>query len=136
MPDFGEGGTRDITRNDDVETVRFGDGEYLHFGLTASGAEPIFAFSCLQRDLLAQSDFDEHPTDFYEWEVGSEKEITDDEDDDVYTVGLSFITARRYRLVVERRRADDSVIKTLIDITYTSDVAEDKFFETIRIFRG
>jgi hypothetical protein len=136
MPDFGKGGTRDITANDDVETVRFGDGEYLHFALTASGAEPLFSFTCLQRDLLTQFDFENHPTDLYEWEVGSEKQITDDEDDDVYSVGMSFITAREYTLVVERRRANDSVIKTLINITYTSDVAEDKFVETIRIFRG
>lgn len=136
MPDFGKGGTRDITKYDGVETVSFGDGEYLHFKLTASGPEPRFSFTCLQRDLFTQFDFSDHPTELYEWEVGSDKEITDDENDDVFTIGMQFVTNPEYTLVIERRRANDSVIKTLVDVTYTSNVAEDKYFETVRIFRG
>lgn len=136
MPDFGEGGTRDVTVYDGFETVRFGEGEYLHYHLTASGPEPRFSFACKKRELLTQFDFDDHPTEQYKWEVGTGKQISVDENDDVYSVGMLFNTNVKYNLVVERRNADDGVIKKLIDVEYASKVPEDVFFEPLRVFLG
>lgn len=131
---FGTAGTRDERTYEPSVTVQFDEGEFLHFKLTVSGAEPLFSFACKDQKRLSQSDFEDHPTSVYEWDLGTGKEQEPDKKKDVYVVGMLFTTAIKYTLEVAHCRRSGSVIEQLIDVDYKSLAPEDKFREILSVF--
>ena len=135
MSSFGDAGKRTVRHFDPAATVQFGDGDFVHYKLTVVGAEAHFAFTCKDRDnLLTHDDFPDHPTDLYEWDLGEGKTCEPDSDDDVYGLGMQFTSADKYTLVVEHRRANNTVIANQIDVDYESTVNTDKFIEILNVF--
>ncbi len=133
MADFGNAGKRTARQQLGSVQVNRTAGEYLSYKLTVEGATPIFSFACEHRSLRSEKDFPGHPMREYEWLWGKD-DADSDADDDVYVVGMSFLTATKYTLRVEHRRDDDSVIKLLKDIDYESQDPNDNFKETLRVF--
>jgi len=131
---FGKAGTRDERTYINAQVVRFGEGEFLHFKLTVSGAEPLFSFACADHGRLSESDFGGHPTAVYEWDLGAEKDERPDNVKDTYGVGMLFTTAVKYTLEVDYRRQNGSVISQLIDVDYKSTAPEDKYREILSVF--
>lgn len=133
MGSFGNAGMRTVRTNVALLAVDLSAGEYLFYEVTVGGAEAAFVFTCEHRTLLESTDFPDHPQQVYRW-VWSAEHFNSDNSDDVYTVMLSFLSAINYTLLVEHRKADDSLIAKLKDIDYTSQDPNDKFRETIEIF--
>ena len=132
MPDFGIAGKLTIREYDSGIKVRVSSGEYLYFRLTAQGAEPIFTFACKHKARLSEHQFDGHPKKVYEW-TWSKGADESDNPKDMYAVGMSFIAALRYTLLVEHRAQDDSLIDLVKDIDYESNQPADNYTETLRI---
>lgn len=131
---FGKAGTRDERTYITSVTVQFDEAEYLHFKVTVSGAEPLLSFACKDQERLSQSDFPNHPTDIYQWDLGSGKDQEPDQKEDVYALGMLFTTAVKYTLEVEHRRENGDVITQLIDVDYESTAPEDKYREILSVF--
>jgi hypothetical protein len=108
-------------------------GEYLYFKVTVKGAEPIFTFACKHRARRSAQQFSGHPKGEYEW-TWSHNNNESDAADDMYVVGMLFITAIKYTLLVEHRSQDDQLINKLKDIDYESQEPSDSFTEALRVF--
>jgi hypothetical protein len=133
MADFGKAGKRTIRSHDGAALVQVSTGEYLAYKLTVQGAIPLFTFACKHTSRRSQSDFPGHPKAVYEW-TWSQNKNESDAADDVYGVAMMFLSALKYTLLVEHRRHDNSVIKTLQDIDYESTEHSDAFTEPLRVF--
>ena len=132
MADFGVAGKLTIREFDAAVKVRVSQGEYLFFRLTVKGAEPIFTFACKHKARLSEHQFAGHPKKVYEW-TWSKGQNESDLPMDMYAVGMSFITAIRYTLLVEHRDQNDGLIDLLKDIDYESTHSADNFTETLRV---
>lgn len=133
MADFGQAGKRTVRVYKGAVIVRFSQGEFLSFRLTAKGAEPIFTFACMHRALLSEHEFEGHPQQVYEWTWGRNEPGQIDAEDDMYGVAMSFITAIKYTLLVEHRGKDGGIIKVLKDIDYESQAPQDNFTEILEV---
>lgn len=132
MADFGVAGKLTIREYTSSVKVRISQGQYLAFRLTVQGAEPIFTFACKHKARLSEHQFPGHPKQVYEW-TWSKGVDESDAQNDMYAIGMAFITAIRYTLVVEHREADDTLVELLKDIDYESTNPADSFTETLRI---
>jgi hypothetical protein len=133
MADFGVAGKRTVRVYKGAVIVRFSQGEFLSFRLTAQGAEPIFTFACMHHALRSEHQFEGHPKQVYEWNWGRNPGQEIDADDDMYGVAMSFITAIKYTLLVEHRQQNGGLIKVLKDIDYESQAPQDNFTETLEV---
>lgn len=141
MADFGKSGKLTIRAHDVAALVNLSAGEYLFYKLTVKGAESIFTYACKDRARLSEHQFSGHPKQVYEWtwcrgsalKPNAPNEQSD-ADDDLYAVTMAFITAIKYTLLVEQRRQDDSVVRTVKDLDFESKAPEDTFTETLRVF--
>jgi len=132
MADFGVAGKLTIREYDGAVKVRVSQGEYLYFRLTVKGAEGIFTFACKHKARLSEHQFAGHPKQVYEW-TWSKGQDESDLKMDMYALGMSFMTAIRYTLLVEHRDANDAMIDLLKDIDYESDHPTDNYTETLRV---
>jgi hypothetical protein len=134
MADFGKAGKRTVRSYTPAVKVLLSQGEYLSYRLTVSGAVPEFSFSCSHRTLRSATDFPGHPKQVYEWTWGQDPSDKD-ADDDIYGVRMAFLTAKKYTLVVDRRRKDGSLIPpVLTDIDYESAEPTDGYQEDLHVF--
>jgi hypothetical protein len=141
MADFGKAGKLTVRTHDVAALINLSAGEYIFYKLTVKGAEPLFTYACKDRARLSEHQFQGHPKKTYEWTWSRNQPLAagipnenGDAPDDLYVVSMSFIAAIKYTLLVEQRRADDSVIRKLKDIDYESQSPEDNFTETLRVF--
>lgn len=107
-------------------------GEYLHFRLDAAGPVPIFAFSSSVTGTLRKAtDFPGHPKKLYEWEhlknpsVIQRRELLD--------LLMAFTTSAVYNYFVEIRKSDDTSLKTVLDVKFTSDDPKDTAGESFNV---
>ena len=108
------------TENPSVLQMSRTTGEFLHFTLTAGGPVPIFSFnSSVKGTLFEAPDFIGHPKKKYEWQ--HLKNPSDLQSFELIDLHLLFITNAKYRYKVEKRAADDTVISTIMDISFTGD---------------
>jgi len=132
---FGKAGKRTERTYRPSVTVRFSEGEFLRFKLTASGAEARFAFECEDDvERISATSFQNHPTDVYRWELGVGKREEPDRSEDVYGVGMLFTTAVKYTFRAEHLREDETRIALLVDVDYESTAPEDKYNEVLTVF--
>ncbi|MDQ3816417.1 MAG: hypothetical protein M3362_01850 [Acidobacteriota bacterium] len=132
---FGQSGVRTERTYMPAVSVRFAAGEFLHYKLNVSGAEALFSFDCEDQNRLTQSDFQDHPTDVYEWDLGVGKEQEPDSGQDVYSLGMLFTTAVKYTLVVDHLAANGQRIKQVIDVDYASTTPADEYSEPLTVLR-
>ncbi len=132
MADFGVAGKLTIREYNGAVKVKVSQGEYLYFKLTVKGAEPIFTFACKHKARLSEHEIPGHPKKVYEWNW-SKGQDDSDQPMDMYALGMSFITAVRYTLLVEHRDKNDVLIDLLKDIDYESSHSADNYTETLRV---
>lgn len=132
---FGSAGVRTVRVFTPSVIVRFVVGQFLRFRLTVAGAEALFSFDCEDKNRLVQSDFEDHPTDVYQWDLGVGKDQEPDSGKDEYAVGILFTTALKYTLEVDRFDADETHLEQVIDIDYESEAPEDTFSEALTVLR-
>jgi len=143
MADFGQSGKITVRTNHEATTVKLSAGEYLAYKLKVEGARPIFAFSCSHRPRLRAEQFAGHPKQVYEWTwsrtkpnpSGIPNELSDDTND-TYVVLMQFAAAIKYTLRVEQRDVNDVALRTLKDIDFETQQAEEDFPEGLDVFQA
>jgi hypothetical protein len=140
VPDFGKGGVRNKKIYHSDVSVNGTAGQYLNYQLNVKGARPAFVFTCAHRQISSADQFAGHPMATYCWKLwkaNANPEPTDFTADafptDVFTVGMSFLAATEYELVIEVRDPTGSNIQTAQDIVYSSQFAEDSYIEGLTV---
>lgn len=104
-----------------------GAGEYLTFRLDAQGATPLFACTTAEGTVIADSLHG--PPYSWRWpptDASSAKGST-------LTTAVHFIAAKEYKLVVTQHHRGGAVLKTLKDLTVSSDRSSDSFFDLLTV---
>lgn len=108
--------------------------EYLQYTLTVSGAQGKFAVvDNANRSVMKDTDY-QTPQHVYRRKWPQSPTELPPEDDQTYTLAISFVTATKYRYLVQRHRRDGSVVETIKDMDFESDDPSDKDFTAFRIF--
>jgi len=140
MADFGNAGTITVkSANEAATLVDSTAGEYLFYRLTVSGANPRFTFTC-DSNKFSHGDFPGDPKSVYEWSwnraaplaPGAPNAVTG-APNDTHVTFLDFITATKYSLFIEQRRADDTRVKVLRDVDYASQDSNDTFGDMLDV---
>ncbi|HLF20700.1 MAG TPA: hypothetical protein VI704_07905 [Bacteroidota bacterium] len=109
-------------------------GQYLEYKLVVSGSQAVFALvDDKKRVIMTNNDFPPAQQEYKrKWplnsaEIPAEADVT-------HTLTLSFISATKYVYVVRHYDKGDNEVALVKDIDYESDDANDKTFNTLRIF--
>lgn len=140
MPDFGKGGTREKKIHHSDAAVNGTAGQYLQYSLTVRGGRPLFTFSCAHRSIASADQFPGHPKANYDWKLWktivapTKTDFTADVfPTDVFNVGMSFLGATEYELLIELHDAAATNLQTVQDIVYKSQFPEDSYIEDLTI---
>jgi len=125
---------RNVTKETPAVFVHVSGGESLRYRLTAQGAQPLFTLVDSRVDSLLLSNqsapISNAPLVFERrWPLPIDSVSTATN----HTMGLHFIAAPQYHYVVDVLNSNGQVIRTLIDISYSSNVPDDVFFQGLSV---
>jgi hypothetical protein len=123
---FGNAGTEEKS----AVFLNFKNGERLRYRLKVEGAAPIFALASSHRPLWNSGD--SAPSSTYE-RVWPKDESEIDADNDTLTFAVSFISATKFTLTVERIDKSGNVVEVVKNKDYQSTDASDRYFDTLGI---
>lgn len=123
-----------VTRETAAVFLNVTQGEHLIYRVSPKGSQPIFTLVDSSLDKLLMSNHDspasENPLVYRRrWPMPADSVATDSD----HTLGLHFLAATEYRYEVEVRDANDMVVRTLIDITYSSTNPDDSYFQPLGV---
>src|SRR6266849_7409330 len=132
MADFGQCGVRSVHTYNADATVNDTNDEYLQYELDVEGGMREFVFSCEHRPKITETGkFQGHPKQHYEWKLrkngtGVKDEFGGDKfPKEPFEVGVLFLGATEYHLIINKCDSTKTVIENVQDITYASQCAED-----------
>ena len=114
--------------------VNVSGGEFLFYKITPRGAQPIFTLVDSRVDKLLLSNqsspVSDNPLVFERrWPLPIDSVSTATN----HTMGLHFIAAAQYRYEVGLFNSNGQLKRSLIDITYSSNVPDDVFFQGLGV---
>ena len=123
-----------VTKETSAVFLNASAGDFLLYKLTAQGAQPIFTLVDSRVDKLLLSNHSSptsnNPLVFErKWPLPVDAVSTATN----HTMGLHFIAATRYRYEVGLFSSNGQLKRSLIDITYSSNVPEDVFFQALGV---
>ena len=109
-------------------------GEHLIYRVSPKGSQPIFTLVDSSVDKLLMSNHDNPVSNnplIYQrkWPLPVDSVATDSD----HTLGIHFLAATQYRYEVEVRDTNDTVLRTLIDISYSSTTPDDWYFQPLGV---
>lgn len=113
------------------------NGEHLHYRIEVEGGNPLFAFGCAHRSIKSAVDFPGHPKALYEWDYLREPGECDSPKDvgDVYGLSVRFAGgATKYRIKIEHRKANGSLVSVLSNLTCQSENPQDVARHGLEVF--
>jgi hypothetical protein len=130
MADFGFAG--DLTIREDKSVVRLdlSKDESLFYRVVVQGAQPIFSLACRHGILWDQND-SQVQSNTYEKDWSKQPGL---HVDDYHSFTMSFASADRYTLVVERRDAAGQVLEKLKDLDCSSSDPRDYYTVILNIY--
>jgi len=144
VADFGQTGVRTVTKFTPNLTVDGSIKEHLAYKVTVKGGMPDFVFTCRHQEqtpITSADKFQGHPKQVYEWKLW--KTLPDDPSPtdfatdtvpkDTFAVGMSFLGATEYTLLVEHRDRNEGLIQTIQNINYKSQTASDNALESLGV---
>jgi hypothetical protein len=106
---------------------------YLKYRLIVKGARGVFSIADDQnRVLMKDTDFPS-PQNEYICQWPKDQNDIPPENDLVYTLSVSFITAVKYTYIIEKCKPDGTCVETLKDIDYESTDSKDVYNASLRI---
>lgn len=121
-----------------LSDITVGDGNKLAYTLTVKGAVPMFVFVCTHGEILDAKQFPISST--YEWTLCKKGTPANppavfpaDASKDTYGLRLYFTGATEYVLVVNEIDGNGKKVRTIKDITYSSQVATDLYQEDLTV---
>lgn len=128
----------DVEERTALSDITVGDGHKLAYTLTAKGAVPMFVFVCTHGEILDAKQFPISAT--YEWTLckkgtpaNAPTVIPADASKDTYGLRLYFTGATEYVLVVNEIDGSGKKVRTIKDITYSSQVPTDVYQEDLTV---
>ena len=128
----------DVVERTALSDITVGDGNKLAYTLTVKGAVPMFVFVCTHGEILDAKQFPIGST--YEWTLCKKetppnppKVVAADALKDTYGLRLYFSGATEYVLVVNEVDKGGKKVRTVKDITYSSQVPTDKYQEDLTV---
>ena len=119
--------------------VRVSQGEYLLYKITSLGPKPLFTLVDARADKLLLSQDDEPASNIplvhqRKWPLPADQPIKTATN---HTLGVHFLGAVqdkvKYTYVVELRKSDNTLKRTLIDKDYESTTPADWFFQAMGV---
>ena len=125
---------RNVTTETPAVFVDVSGGEFLRYRLTAQGSQPVFTLVDSRVDSLLLSNqsppISNVPLVFERrWPLPIDSVSTATN----HTMGLHFIAAPQYHYEVGLFNANGQLQRSLIDISYSSNVPEDVFFQGLSV---
>jgi len=125
---------KNVTTETPAVFVNVSGGESLRYRITAQGAQPLFTLVDSRVDSLLLSNqsapISNAPLVFErKWPLPIDSMSTATN----HTMGLHFIAAPQYHYQVDLMSATGQVKRSLIDISYTSNVPDDVFFQGLSV---
>lgn len=144
MADFGQTGVITVTTSKSDVMVNGAAQEHLIYKLTVKGGMPDFVFTCRHQErvpITSADRFQGHPKQVYEWRLwkilpnspSPTDFATDSVPKDDFAVGMSFLGATEYTLLIEHRDQNEGLIETVQSINYKSQTPSDTALEGLRV---
>ena len=119
------------TNNPGAVFVATGQGQFLHFSLTAGGPTAVFTFtSNVEGTLWEPADFPGPPKTLYEWD--HLRNPSDIQQLELLTLALAFFSNAQYTYTVDLCDRAGTVLQTVMNIQYTGSPT-DYTFESLRV---
>jgi hypothetical protein len=127
---FGTAGTVTARADKSAVFLNFKEGERLRYRLKVEGATPVFNLASSRRSLWSSGD--SAPSSIYE-RVWPKDESEIDADNEMLTFAVSFVSATKFTLTVERIDKSSSVVEIVKNKDYQSADASDQYFDALRV---
>lgn len=128
----------DVQEKITLSDITVANGHKLVYELTAKGAVPMFVFVCTHGEILDAKQFPVGSS--YEWTLCKQgtppdppKVVAADALKDTYGLRLYFSGATQYVLLVNEIDGSGKKVRTIKDITYSSQVPTDKYQEDLTV---
>ena len=109
-------------------------GDYLRYTVTVNGPDPNFQLVKQgTKEILLESTTPPRKQYRRRWPTPAEAGPLKPEDRHRHILGMDFLGVASYRFVVERFDADDLLVETILDVTWSSDQPDATRFETFTV---